>query len=117
MVRIKKLDKRGGLRVKTKKPTAQFLLLEAIWNLVGGPSAVAEAIGEIVQAPANWRLRGRVPLEKVMKVANALGISPWGLNYDGYSAVVHPYPTWEEVVNSYGLPAKTVKAILKARSK
>lgn len=107
---------RGGKRDKTVVRSAQYMLLDAIWKKFLGPSAVAEILGVGVQTPLNWRIRGAVPLEEVISVANKLGIKPHGLNYEGCRLIADPnkkYPSWEEVVGYYGLEKRVVRAILK----
>lgn len=89
------------------------LLIGAIWDKYGGVKAVSEALKVHVQIPQNWRRRGRVPLARCYEVANALGISYYGLNYHGWKDIVVIGESWEEVVKSYKLPPKVTQQILR----
>lgn len=109
-----KLDQRGGQRVKKSNLSPQSMLLEAIWNKHGGATKVAELIHEIPQALVNWKLRGQVPLEKVLKVSEALNVSPYALNYTGYKAIqpTGEHISWQSVVMSCALAPEVEEAIL-----
>lgn len=109
---------RGGARERKKVRCGDQALLQALWDAHGGPGEVARKVGLYAhedlhtQAPINWRSRGRVPNRYVKIVAEALGISPLGLNYGVLCALAVAVPPWEKVVKSYGLPEKVVQAIL-----
>jgi hypothetical protein len=109
---------RGGPRDKKKIKRGDQALLHAIWEAHGGPGEVANIVSKylhediICQAPVNWRLRGRVPYKLVKAVAEALDISPLGLNYGILYNLTDDIPSWEEVVKSYGLPKGVVDMII-----
>lgn len=109
---------RGGAREKKKIKNGDQALLAAIWEAHGGPGAVAKQLSIYMhetihwQAPINWRTRGQVPHRYVKKVAEALGISPLGLNYSTLMDLALNIPPWEKVVRSYNLPENVVKSIL-----
>lgn len=101
---------RGGARDKKKIKYGDQALLHAIWEAHGGPGEVANILTKFLkeeiscQAPVNWRLRGRVPYKLVKAVADALDISPLGLNYGTLYNLSEDPPAWESVVKLYGLP-------------
>lgn len=109
---------RGGSRDKKKLKNGDQALLQAIWEMHGGPGEVAKKLSAYLhedihwQAPINWRTRGQVPHRYVKKVAEALGISPLGLNYNTLSDLAVNVPSWEKVVKSYNLPDDVVQSIL-----
>ena len=110
----KVISKRGGARKRMPIETGAVALLDAIWRKFGGPALISQKLNISPQAVVNWRRRGKVPLTRVHEVANALNISPWGLNYkeirDFYGK--EGIPTWKEVVNSYNLSPSTARTIL-----
>lgn len=109
---------RGGPRERKKIKRGDQALLHAIWEAHGGPGHVANLLSKFLkeevncQAPVNWRLRGRVPYKLVKSVAEALKISPLGLNYGVLYNLTDDIPSWEEVVKSYGLPKTVVDWII-----
>ena len=109
---------RGGPREKKKIKRGDQALLHAIWEAHGGPGHVAQLLSKHlkedinVQAPVNWRLRGRVPYKLVKSVAEVLDISPLGLNYGILANLSDDCPSWESVVKSYGLSKGIVEMIL-----
>lgn len=109
---------RGGLRERKKLKRGDQALLQAIWDLHGGPGEVAKKVSMFlheelnVQDPINWRLRGRVPPKLVKAVAAALKISPLGLNYSTLAHLAADLPSWDDVVKSYGLSKGVTEMIL-----
>ena len=108
----------GGSRERKRIKRGDQALLAAIWDLHGGPTEVARKIIAYsrkdlnLQAPINWRIRGKVPYNYVKVVAEALNINPAGLNYSTLSRLTDDIPSWEEVVKSYGLSKGVVDMIL-----
>lgn len=109
---------RGGLREKKKAKAGDQALLAAIWDAHGGPTEAAKKISAYVHEELhghtlmNWKARGQVPHRYVKKVAEALGISPLGLNYGTLVNLAVTVPSWEKVVRSYNLPEAAVQSIL-----
>jgi hypothetical protein len=109
---------RGGTRERKKVKNGDQALLQAIWEAHGGPGEVARKLSAFLheeihwQAPINWRTRGQVPHRYVKKVAEALDISPLGLNYATLANLAVSIPSWEKVVKSYNLPENVVQSIL-----
>ena len=109
---------RGGARDKKKIKYGDQALLHAIWEAHGGPGEVANILSKYLhedvncQAPVNWRLRGKVPHKLVKAVAEALDISPLGLNYGTLYNLSEDIPSWESVVKSYGLSKGIVDMII-----
>lgn len=112
-----KLDTRGGSRIKRSNLSPYSLLLDALWTKFGGIAAVARLLGEIPQAPLNWKLRGCVPLEKVIHVATILQTSALALNFKGWSALVEQKETFESVVLSCELPQDATNNIIEKYKK
>ncbi len=96
----KKFETRGGARQKKRLYSSQARLLQVTWNQFGGVTACAEKIGVSRQLLINWKLDGRVPLEWCGRVARALGISLYSLNYEGIVDLLgETTPTsWKDVV-------------------
>lgn len=94
--------------------TGQKALLDAIWQLKGGPKVVAGLLGTKPQTPINWRDREEVPLLSVLEIAEKLQLPFWGLNYKKLSKVYgsSKTPAWPIVVKSYGFPKTIVDRIL-----
>lgn len=109
---------RGGVRDKKKIKRGDQALLAALWDKYGGPTEVSKKISAFAheeiscQAPVNWRIRGKVPHRYVKIVADALGISPLGLNYSTLANLTKDIPSWETVVKSYGLSKGITEMIL-----
>lgn len=109
---------RGGIKEAIQPENGGQALLRALWDRFGGPSIIAERVSQVThsvidsQVPVNWRIRGRVPSKYVKAVAQALNISPLGLNYAVLSALTYNVPGWDEVVLSYGLPKEVTDSIL-----
>lgn len=113
-LRVGPFEKRGGVREKTKLRTAQSLLLEALWEKLGGVSAVGEALNTHHQTPINWRLKGKVPLVLCGTVANTLKVDKWALNYSQLKALLGDAPTWKSVVQALKFDSEVETKILKA---
>lgn len=103
----------GGKRRKIKHREGQKALLDAIWTKCGGASAVAKVLGIHSQAPINWRNRGGVPLVDCKRVASALNIPVFGLNYEELSKFYDKdIPLWDDVIKKYMLPPMVENRIL-----
>lgn len=90
---------RGGKRIKKKYQTPQAALLDAIWKTFGGISKVARLLGEDKQCLINWRNRGHVPLVKVKRLSELLGLPEEAFNY-------------KDVVKFYGGSSYTWKSLV-----
>jgi hypothetical protein len=114
-----RIDTRGGLRDRRKDLSPYSLLIQALWTKLGGVAEVAKALHEIPQAPQNWKLRGAVPLEKLVRVSTILGISPFALNYLGWSMLVarEDIYNFEAVVTSCELPPDVTNNIIEKYKK
>jgi len=112
MVKLKRLNTRGGLRKKKSLTDPNALLIGAIWDAFGGIKKVSDLLELPFQTPLNWRLRGKVPLVYAKQVSSALKIPIYGLNYKELSTLME-VPEWKEVVKSYGLPKGVELSILK----
>jgi hypothetical protein len=91
MAKIKlqsKIDTRGGARTKRQNLSPFSLLIQALWDKFGGVSKVVNLLKETSQAPINWKLRGAVPLEKVIGVSNILNVPALALNFKGWSLLL-----------------------------
>lgn len=49
-------------------------ITEQIIQKVGGISALAKALGETRAAVSNWKVRGRIPQDKVVKIEQLFNI-------------------------------------------
>lgn len=96
---------RGGPKIKRRPNNGQKALLTALWHRYGGIGEVSQKLGMHLQAPLNWRCRGKVPLTHCYKVAEVLKLPKlgiWGLNYIGMSKFyTDNIPDWSEVVKSF----------------
>lgn len=94
-----------GRKLQKKISDAQALLLQYLWRKHGGPVAVSRLCGVGMQAPNNWRIRGRVPLVLCRRVAEALHEPMWAFNYHELSKlyVKKERPKWIDVVDACGL--------------
>ena len=104
------------MKIDTKKiRTGSQALIKMLWIRYGGPAQIHQKFFPEIprQDFVNWRERGRVPLKLVHKVADKLGISIWGLNYEDL-AVMYPtkIPSWRQVVFSYNFKAAITGQIL-----
>lgn len=90
-------------------------LLEAIFRAYGGATYLHNKFFPDIstQSFTNWKLRGRVPLKKVVRIGSKLKIPVWGLNYSEL-ALMYPknMPAWKDVVAMYKLPKDLVERIL-----
>lgn len=111
---------KGGARKKQKPTTGQKALLDAIWHRYGGVGAVAHKLGVHIQAPVNWRLRGRVPLKFCYSVAEALDLTEcqmWGLNYiDLFTFYPTKAPPWEDVIKCFEFSPDVFKTIINLKA-
>lgn len=89
-----------GRHFQKPHKNSQALLLHFLWCKHGGPVHVARLAGVAMQAPNNWRLRGKVPLSQVKRVSEAIGESMWALNYSGMAQLYKKSerPSWIDVV-------------------
>ncbi len=113
------LNKKIKSRVEaSSSPDGAQELIASIIKHYGGPKALHKVVKVHIplhyQSFVNWRTRGHVPLKYVVHIAELLKVSPYSLNYLGYSKMLNDKPTWSSVVrsNSPLLGAKTVKRIL-----
>lgn len=95
----------------------ESLLIQYLWESRGGPAKVARLCKIHPDLPPIWRIRGSVPLHKVMRISKALNIDPWGLNYEDLHEFFryvqgHTIPTWRQVVKHYNLGAEKEKELL-----
>jgi hypothetical protein len=101
---------------KRKSRSGQEALLSAIWESLGGITAVAKLLGRQKQIAINWRNRAAVPLSICPEVAKQLGLTKLqllGLNYLGVSNYIpKPVPSWETVVKSFRLTQEVEDLIL-----
>jgi len=84
--------------------TSQERLLHVVWNRIGGPAEVARILKIVTFMPTNWRVRGRVPLRLVGRVARKLALQPEIFNYEHVIQYQGSGPTWKKVVDGLGLP-------------
>lgn len=92
------------MKIKKKPTTGNAALITALWNHFGGPTAVKDKFFPKWKGSDffNWRIRGKVPLQLVPIVANAMKIPKWGLNYEELSMFyLGDVPLWNDVVKSY----------------
>ena len=108
-----KTKQRGGAKFKKVPENGQVALLEAVWNMLGGPKAVADKLGVHRQSPVNWRNRGKVPVKYAHVLASMFSLPVWGFNYCDCVFMHSNAPKWEEVVKDYGLPKGLVQDILR----
>lgn len=110
----------GTVWSKRKSKSGQEALLAAIWESLGGITAVAKLLGRHKQIPVNWRNRAAVPIEHCPMVAKKLGLNKTqmiGLNYKGViNYIAKPIPSWETVVKSFRLPSDQEASILELPS-
>lgn len=59
--------------------------IERCIEAIGSQSALASAVGVRPQAVQKWVARGRVPAERVLRVAEVTGIAPHDLRPDLYT--------------------------------
>lgn len=90
----------------------QQALLWHIMERFGGPSPTADLCGLDASLFYNWRSRGKIPLQYTKRIAEALGVSAWGLNYADIAFYAGHQETWRKVVRGYGLPGKIVESIM-----
>jgi len=109
---------------RRKQYTSQQLLLSAIMKYWGGPTDIAEHLNEALevdkfsrQSFVNWRLRGYIPLKEVGKIATALEIDEYALNFIGIKEFYDDEETeWPDVVKGLEfLRPKQVEEILEAK--
>lgn len=62
---MKFVDFKGGYRKKLKINTAQGRAIDKFMELYGGLVAFGRALGLPHQLVGNWRLRGKVPMERI----------------------------------------------------
>lgn len=97
-------------RRKTAPVQGQEMLLEALAMAFGGYVKFAAyctrklKISRATQRSAmvNWKVRNGVPIKNVPMYAEALGVSPYVLNYKEVCAQrpMAKHPTWREVVDA-----------------
>lgn len=102
-----------NLKKRKKLPSAEAALIDAIWKSLGGPAFIKSVTGFPIQTLLNWRLRGKVPLEKVGLIARSFNIPQYGLNYEDLKSLEGEIPSWKEVVKSYKFSKKVESDILK----
>jgi len=102
-----------NLKKRKKLNSCESMLIDAIWKSLGGPAFIKSITGFPIQTTLNWRLRGKVPLEKVGLIARAFNIPKYGLNYEDLKSLEGDAPSWKEVVKSYKFSKKVESEILK----
>lgn len=89
---------------KIKDP--QKALLVALLCYYGGSTKLARRLSAklgrqfIRQVPDNWVTRGYVPLPDIWNISQAMRVSPYALNYEGYSKIAPTELTFKEVIAS-----------------
>lgn len=95
---------------------SQELLLSEIFKNYGGSSAVAKLVGirvEIIHNAKNSKYG--VPLKHVGKIARALGLSIYALDYEGVTQLLGQAPPWDTVVKDCELSKIKEDEILAAK--
>jgi len=93
------------------------MMLYQIWKHYGGATKVAAICGVHKQAPVNWYIRGRVPIQYIGILEEKLKLSfvqKFALNYNDRRSVITQVktPTWKEVVNSFPFSKQLKEKIL-----
>ncbi len=89
---------------KVKGMNAQQRLIHAIIRKHGGPLQAARLVTQKTKEPmnkqtfTNWNVRGLVPLEQLLFIADVLKVEPYCLNYEGYSKMIRKEKEWKKVV-------------------
>lgn len=104
---------RQGPRLK-KLPTAQHILLDALWKKHGGMRSAAKKIGVEEYLLNMWRRRGAVPLKKCREVSASLEVPIAALNFIEISALMGLIE-WPYVVKECGFDKATEVRILQAK--
>lgn len=111
------------LKVSSVK-RGDVLLVYRLIHYFGGPTTVEEILKKKLpkekisrQLLNNWMMRGRIPLKRAVRVAKALDVSPYILNYADLSEISSKSPKWDEVVRkSKFLSRDDKKRILELKS-
>lgn len=102
-------------RLKVNMDTPQKRMIQAICKHYGGPTKAAKLLSEKYklnvrkQDFVNWSVRGLVPLERVLILAKALNVSPYCLNYEGYTQMTATEKPFKEVVAECNLLLEETK--------
>lgn len=95
--------------------TVQQVVLSELWSRY--PSV--RAAGLDLEVPEYllhiWRARGKVPVKEVLSLSKKLKVSPFALNYLGWSVVVGSDETWAQAVKSCKFEPEVEAKILKAK--
>lgn len=102
-----------GPRLK-KLPTAQHILLDALWKKHGGMRSAAKKIGVEEYLLNMWRRRGAVPIKKCKEVAMALAVPLGALNFVEVTSIMGTQD-WSYVVKECGFDKSTEAKILRAK--
>ncbi len=92
-------------RKKTAKSSPQQRMIKAVVDHWGGPAQCVRILEKATgvklsrQHAINWVVRNGIPLKNLLVFAETLGVSPYCLNYDGYSMLIRKKKAWKEVVN------------------
>lgn len=102
-------------RIKVTLDTPQKRMLQAIARHYGGPTKAARYLNDKYKLKVskqdfvNWSVRGVVPLERVLILAKALNVSPYCLNYEGYTEMTATEKPFKEVVAECNLLLEDTK--------
>ncbi len=93
----------------------QLALIYYLIECAGGAPTVAIRANCAVSILNNAKKTGYVPVKWVRNVSEALGVTPYALNYIGLHNIVGGEPpTWMAVVESCKLPAVLESMVMKA---
>jgi hypothetical protein len=91
---------------------AQKICLEELVEMYGGPTYFGLKAGnEPAYKVSQWKMIGRVPLSRVGKVARALGVSTYLLNYSEVKDLNGVAPKWKDVVKEVGFSKFSLEKI------
>jgi hypothetical protein len=77
---------------------AQRRLLAIIYRRNGGLIGIAKKLGISSQLALFWRTQGYVPIKRITKASKVLKVSPYALNYKGYTDFSGENLSWKKVV-------------------
>ena len=86
-------------------------LIQAIYDFVGGLYAAARLMGVSPQLALIWKKQGRVPLRRTKQMAEALGVSPLGLNFEELVDISGTDISWNEMLGKYKFEKRVFKEL------
>ncbi len=82
---------------KDKRTLKEIKLISDIFETHGGIVEVSKKLNVSKQLVSIWKVKGYVPLSRVMEVASLLKVPPIALNYKALNKILGGITSWDTV--------------------